>query len=81
MQRQPIWSGQLFGVAEALREAIGMPLSLSECADYEHDRVLASAQLDPAEFAAAWALGRAMPAEQALAEVLKRYDPSAHGRH
>ena len=56
-------------------------MPLSECADYEDDRALACAQLDPAEFAAAWALGRAMLAEQALAEVLKRYDPSAHGGH
>jgi predicted ATPase/DNA-binding SARP family transcriptional activator len=76
MQHQPAWSGQLFGVAEALREAIGMPLPLNECADYERDRALACAQLDPAEFAAAWLLGRAMPAEQALAEALKRYEPS-----
>ncbi|MEO7909119.1 MAG: tetratricopeptide repeat protein, partial [Roseiflexaceae bacterium] len=79
MQCQPAWSGQLFGVAEALRAAIGMPLPLNECADYEHDRALARAQLDPADFAAAWALGRAMPAEQALAEALKRYEPSARG--
>jgi hypothetical protein len=72
-QRQPAWSGQLFGVAEALREAIGMPLPLNERADYEHDLALARAQLDPADFAAAWALGRAMPAAQALAEALERY--------
>ena len=79
MQCQPAWSGLLFGVAEALRETIGMPLPLNECADYQRDRELARAQLDPAEFAAAWALGRAMPAAQALAESLKRYDPSARG--
>jgi len=72
-QRHPAWSGQLFGVAEALREAIGMPLPLSERADYEHDRALASAQINPADFAAAWAFGRAMPAEQVVAEALERY--------
>jgi predicted ATPase/DNA-binding SARP family transcriptional activator len=72
-QRQPAWSGQLFGVAEALREAIGMPLPLNERADYEHDLALVRAQLDPADFATAWALGRAMPAAQALAEALERY--------
>jgi predicted ATPase/DNA-binding SARP family transcriptional activator len=72
-QRQPAWSGQLFGVAEALREAIGMPLPLNERADYEHDLALARSQLDPANIAAAWASGRAMPAEQAVAEALERY--------
>ncbi len=71
-QSEPAWSGQLFGVAEALREAIGMPLPLSERADHQHDLALARAQLDPADFAAAWAIGRTMPAEQALAEALER---------
>jgi tetratricopeptide (TPR) repeat protein len=72
-QHQPAWAGQLFGVAEALRKAIGMPLPRNECGDYERDRALARAQLDPDDFAAAWARGRAMPAEQALAEALDRY--------
>jgi hypothetical protein len=72
-QRQPAWAGQLFGMAQALREAIGMPRPLSECGDYEHDLALARAQLDLADFAAAWAFGRAMPAAQAVDAVLERY--------
>jgi predicted ATPase/DNA-binding SARP family transcriptional activator len=71
--RHPERAGQLFGMAEALREAIGMPLPLSEHADYEHDIALARAQIDSADFAVAWALGRAMPAQQALAVAVERY--------
>jgi predicted ATPase/DNA-binding SARP family transcriptional activator len=72
-QRRPAWAGQLFGAAEALREAIGMPMPLSECADYQHDLALARAQIDPADFAAAWASGRSMPAQQALTIALERH--------
>jgi hypothetical protein len=50
-----------------------MPLPLNERAEYQHDHALARAQLDSGDFTAAWACGRAMPAEQALAEVLERY--------
>ena len=50
-----------------------MPLPQSERADYEHDLALARSQLDPADFAAAWGFGRAMPAAQAGAAALERY--------
>jgi predicted ATPase/DNA-binding SARP family transcriptional activator len=72
-QRQPAWAGELFGAAEALREAIGMPLPLSECPDYEHDLALARAQIDPADFERAWALGRALPAAQVVTAALERF--------
>jgi predicted ATPase/DNA-binding SARP family transcriptional activator len=72
-QRRPAWAGQLFGMAEALREAIGMPLPLSERADYERDLALARAQLDPADFAAAWESGRATQPDQAVAAALEHY--------
>jgi len=50
-------AGQLFGAAEALREAIGSPLSPDE--------------KDEEAFAAAWAEGRTMTMEQAIAYALK----------
>jgi predicted ATPase/class 3 adenylate cyclase len=63
-------AAQLLGAVEALREAIGSPLSPLERADYDHSVAAARAQLDAATFAAAWAAGRAMSLEQAIAEAL-----------
>ncbi|MFQ5795916.1 MAG: tetratricopeptide repeat protein [Candidatus Bipolaricaulia bacterium] len=59
--RQPEQAARLFGAAEALREAIGIPLPPSECADYDRDVAAVRAGLDEDAFAAAWAEGRAMP--------------------
>ena len=42
--------------------------------DRNHE--LARAQLDEASFAAAWAAGRALPLEQAIAEALRAADAS-----
>jgi predicted ATPase/class 3 adenylate cyclase len=67
MQGEPAWAARLWGTAEALREAIGAPLPPVERASYE--QAVASTRDDMGEesFAAAWAEGRAMTAEQALA--------------
>ncbi len=66
-QGQPAWAARLWGAAEALREAIGSPLPPIERADYEHWVATARAQLGEQVFAAAWAEGRTMTPEQALA--------------
>jgi predicted ATPase/class 3 adenylate cyclase/DNA-binding SARP family transcriptional activator len=69
-QRQYERMARLFGAAEALREAIHMPLPLVDRADY--DGVAEARQvLDEATFAAAWAEGRAMPLEEAVAFALE----------
>jgi len=66
-QGQPAWAARLWGVAEALREAIGSPLPPIERTDYEHWVATARTQLGEKAFAAAWAEGRTMTPEQALA--------------
>jgi non-specific serine/threonine protein kinase len=62
-------AAQLFGAAESLRESAGIPLRPVHRAAYERDLGAARAQLDEATFAAAWAAGRAMTLEEAIAEA------------
>jgi hypothetical protein len=71
-RRQPEHAARLFGAAEALRESIGHPLPPIMRAEYDQAVAAARAQLDSAAFAAAWAAGRAMTIEQAIAEALDR---------
>jgi len=61
------WAAHLWGAVEALREAIGAPLPLVERAPYH--RVVASSrtQFGEKDFDTAWAEGRTMSPEQALA--------------
>lgn len=63
-------AAHLYGAAEVLREQLGAPVPLSDLPDY--DRVLADlrAALGEAGFAASWARGRAMTAEQATTLAL-----------
>jgi len=70
---QPIRATQLFAAAARLRETIGGQLHRRPIDGTEYDRTLGitRAQLDDATFAAAWAAGRAMTLEQAIAEVLQ----------
>lgn len=67
-QRQPMWAARLFGAAEALREAGGLPLPSGRRANYERNVAAAREGLDETAFAAAWAEGRARTPEQAIAE-------------
>ncbi|HEX9369598.1 MAG TPA: tetratricopeptide repeat protein, partial [Roseiflexaceae bacterium] len=69
-QGRPERAARLFGAAEALREAIGRPLHPGERTDYDRDLAAARAQLNQKSFAAAWAEGRAMTLEQAIAAAL-----------
>jgi predicted ATPase/DNA-binding SARP family transcriptional activator len=63
-------AARLFGAAAALREAIGAPLPPDERADYERQEAPVRAALHEAAFAAAWAAGRAMPLDDAVAFAL-----------
>ena len=66
----PAQAARLFGAAEALREALGTPLRPMEQATYHQHVALAQARLDPSAWRAAWAAGRAMSPDHAVAFVL-----------
>ncbi len=66
-QGQAERAATLFGAAEALRDAIGTPLPPGLRVIYERVLVTVRAQLGEKPFATAWAQGRAMSPEQALA--------------
>ncbi len=66
-QGEPAWAARLWGAAEALREAIGTPLPPVERADYEAAIKAALTSLGENAFTIAWAQGRTMTPEQALA--------------
>jgi len=70
-QPRGLQAARLFGAAEALRETLGTPL-LPIYQDH-YQRRLASARtlINEATFAAAWAEGRAIALEQAIAEALE----------
>jgi ATP/maltotriose-dependent transcriptional regulator MalT len=66
-QGEPPWAAQLWGAAEALRETIGAPIPPVFRPTYERSVTAARAQLGEKPFAAAWAQGRTMTLEQAVA--------------
>ena len=68
---RPEGAARISGAAEALRVAIGTPLSPTEQAGREQDLDGIRAELGASAFAAAWAQGRAMPLEQAVADALE----------
>jgi len=61
------WAARLWGVAEALRETSGAPIAPRERPAYESSVAASRAQLGEQPFATAWAEGRLMTPEQALA--------------
>ncbi|HET8631472.1 MAG TPA: tetratricopeptide repeat protein [Thermomicrobiales bacterium] len=63
----PVRAGRLFGAAAALRDTIGAPLPDFNRAFYEWNQARARAAVDEATFAAAWAAGRLLTPEEALA--------------
>ncbi|HEX6556060.1 MAG TPA: protein kinase [Ktedonobacteraceae bacterium] len=75
-QGQFAWAAQLWGSAESLREAIRVPISLAERADYERAVAAARAQLGEKAFAARWREGRTMTPEQAFAAQGEETVPS-----
>jgi len=73
LHSQPIRATHLFAAAAQLRETIGAQLHRRPIDGTEYERTLGitRAQLDAVTFAAAWAQGRAMPLEHAIAEALQ----------
>jgi predicted ATPase/DNA-binding SARP family transcriptional activator len=69
-QGQAIRAARLFGAANALREAIHFPLTLSNKDYYERITASARTQLGETAFTTAWAEGSAMTLEEAIAYAL-----------
>jgi len=65
----PEIAARLWGAAEALREAIGYPMFPVDRAEYEPIVAAVRAQVGEAAFTIAWAEGRSMTPEQALASA------------
>ncbi|HEX6553434.1 MAG TPA: tetratricopeptide repeat protein [Ktedonobacteraceae bacterium] len=61
------WAAQLWGAAASLREALGTPLPAVHRPPDEQARATAQSRLGDQRFAAAWAQGRSMTPQQALA--------------
>ena len=72
--QQPAPAARQFGTAEALRETVGVPLPPSELADHHRGVAAVRARLGEPAFAAAWAAGRALPLEEAIAEAITAAD-------
>ena len=68
-QGRASWAARLFGAAEALREAIRVPLLPPDRPEYEQTVNAAHSSLGEEAFAEHWATGRAMTLEEAIAEV------------
>jgi predicted ATPase len=67
---QAALAARLFGAAEALREAIGAPLPPGDRVRCDRDVAVTRAALGEEAFAAAWAEGRSMSLDQAIADAL-----------
>ena len=63
-------AARLLGAAAALREGTGTPRPPIECTEFDRRLDAVRSALGEARFAAAWSAGRAMSAQQALAETL-----------
>jgi len=66
------WAAQLWGVAEALREAIDVPRLPVDRRGYEQAVAAVQAQLGEEAFTAAWQEQRMMKLEQVLDEATQR---------
>jgi DNA-binding CsgD family transcriptional regulator len=75
-QQKLAWAAQLWGAADALRDAIGVPIPPVELASYERSVSAARVHLGERAFAAAWAQGRSMTPEQALAAKGQKPTPT-----
>ena len=71
---QPEHAARLLGAAATLREVAGTPLQPIDHADYDRTVTAARAALDADTFAAAWAQGRALAPEQAMADALGEHE-------
>jgi DNA-binding CsgD family transcriptional regulator len=75
-QQKLAWAAQLWGAAEALRDAFDVPIPLAQRADYERSLSAARVYLGERAFAASWAQGRSMTPQQALAAKGKKPTPA-----
>ena len=75
-QHSPGRAARLFGAAEQLRESYSSPLRPNMRSQHERDVAAARAQVDEVTWEAAWAEGRAMALEQAIAYALEPIDPN-----
>jgi predicted ATPase/DNA-binding CsgD family transcriptional regulator len=66
-QGELVWAARLWGAAETLRDALGTPIFPIHRAEYEHIVTTVRDALGTRAFTAAWAEGRQMTPEQALA--------------
>jgi predicted ATPase/class 3 adenylate cyclase len=73
-QRRAARAARLGGAAETLRAMINAPLPPAAHADYAQSITAARAQLGESVFVVAWAEGRRMPLEQAVAYALSADD-------
>jgi hypothetical protein len=72
-------AARLRGAASAVREAQGWPLPSVARADYDRDVAAVRAQFGEMAFAAAWAEGRALSQEEAVALALQDAEAVLHG--
>jgi non-specific serine/threonine protein kinase len=77
---QPELCARLLGVAEALRVRIAHPVEAEDRPRYDRARAIASEAMGDAICAAAWAEGRTLPLEHAIAEALRGADDVATAR-
>ncbi len=68
--RRPEVAARLLGAAEALREALGVPILPGRRREYDELVAAVRAALEAAAFQSAWAQGRALTLEQAAALAL-----------
>ena len=76
-QGELTWAARLWGAATSLRETIGTPLPPVERASYEQAVAATRAHLGQQAFSKAWAEGRSMTPEQALASPAQETMPQA----
>jgi predicted ATPase/DNA-binding CsgD family transcriptional regulator len=76
-ERQLERAAQLLGAAEALREAVGMPIPPSMRASYERYQAVARRGLDKKRWTAAWIEGRSITPEQVVAAPMRQPIPQS----
>ncbi len=70
LQKQPEQAARLFGAAAEIRERVGLRIPPLLLASYQDDVAAIRTHLDDDTFAAAWAAGRTLTMEGAIAEAL-----------
>jgi hypothetical protein len=64
-------AARLYGAAEALRDKIGIPMTVREHVEYEQQVATLRAGMDEADFKANWSAGRSMSMDQAITLALE----------